>query len=170
MLGLYAKKGYYNATVTPNIIRLPDNRVNVVFQCTDGTQTLISRITFIGNRHFSQSTLREIISTRQSAWFRFLSSSDEYDSDRVEYDEYLLHKFYLHKGYADFNIISANAELSPDRKSFYLTFDVAGGAALPGQQRQNRFRHPHAARTSNCAASCRSRPATGSMATRCRRA
>ena len=128
ILGLYAKKGYYNATVTPNIIRLPDNRVNVVFQCTDGTQTLISRITFIGNRHFSQSNLREIISTRQSAWFRFLSSSDEYDSDRVEYDEYLLHKFYLHKGYADFNIISANAELSPDRKSFYLTFDVSEGA------------------------------------------
>jgi outer membrane protein insertion porin family len=127
LLDLYAKKGYYNATVTPNIIRLPDNRVNVVFQCNDGTQTLISRITFIGNRHFSQTALREVVSTREYAWFRFLSSSDEYDSDRVEYDEYLLHKFYLHKGYADINILSANAELSPDRKSFYLTFDLSEG-------------------------------------------
>ncbi len=127
LLDLYAKKGYYDATVVPNIIELPDNRVNVVFQCTDGTQTLVSRITFLGNQHFSQDRLREVVSTRQSAWFRFLSSSDHYDPDRVEYDEYLLHQFYLHKGYADIQIVSANAELSPDRKSFYLTFDLNEG-------------------------------------------
>ncbi len=127
LLELYAKKGHYSATVTPNIIELPDNRVNVVFQCDDGTQTLISRIIFIGNAHFSQSTLREVVSSRQNAWFRFLSSSDQYDPDRVQYDEYLLHKFYLHKGYADINILSANASLSPDRKSFYLTFDLNEG-------------------------------------------
>jgi outer membrane protein insertion porin family len=127
LLGLYAKKGYFNATVTPSIIKLPDNRVNVVFMCADGQQTLISRITFIGNAHYSQSTLRDVISTRQYAWFRFLSSSDQYDSDRVEYDEYLLHQFYLHEGYADFAVNSVNAELAPDRKSFYLTFDVTEG-------------------------------------------
>ena len=98
LLGLYAKKGYYNATVTPNIIRLPDNRVNVVFQCSDGGQTLISRITFIGNRHFSQASLRDIVSSRQDAWFRFLSGTTSYNPDRVEYDEYLLRQFYLHKG------------------------------------------------------------------------
>ncbi len=127
LLDLYAKKGHYNATVTPNIILLPDNRVNVVFQCTDGKQTLVSRITFLGNAHFSQSTLRDIVSTREYAWFRFLSSSDQYDPDRVQYDEELLRKFYLHKGYADFAMISANAELSPDRKSFYLTYDISEG-------------------------------------------
>jgi outer membrane protein insertion porin family len=127
LLDLYAKKGYYNATVTPTIIKLPDNRVNVVFQCNDGKQTLISRINFVGNRHFSESTLRDVISSRQSAWFRFLSSSDEYDPNRIEYDQYLLHKFYLHKGYADFQVLSANASLSPDHKSFYLTFDISEG-------------------------------------------
>ncbi len=127
LLELYAKKGYYDATVTANIIQLSDNRVNVVFQCNDGKQTLISQINFIGNQHFSQSKLREIVSSREYAWFRVLSSSDEYNPDRVEYDEYLLHKFYLHEGYADFSIISANAELSPDRKSFYLVFDVSEG-------------------------------------------
>ncbi len=128
LLGLYAKKGYYNATVTPNIIRLPDNRVNVVFQCSDGGQTLISRITFIGNRHFSQASLRDIVSSRQDAWFRFLSGTTSYNPDRVEYDEYLLRQFYLHKGYADFSVNSANAELSPDRKSFFLTFNISEGA------------------------------------------
>ena len=127
LLDAYAKKGYYNATVTPNYIQLPDNRVNVVFQCSDGGQTQISRISFIGNDHFSQSALREVVSTREYAWFRFLSSADEYSSDRIEYDEYLLRKFYLHKGYTDFNVISANAELSPDRKSFYLTYNIYEG-------------------------------------------
>ncbi|HUW80633.1 MAG TPA: outer membrane protein assembly factor BamA, partial [Acidocella sp.] len=98
-----------------------------VFQCNDGPQMLISRISFIGNAHFSQGTLRDVVSSRENAWFRFLSSSDEYNPDRVQYDEYLLHKFYLHKGYADFKIISANATISPDRKSFYLTYDMYEG-------------------------------------------
>jgi outer membrane protein insertion porin family len=127
LLDLYAKKGYFGATVTPNIINLPDNRVNVVFQCNDGTETLISRITFIGNAHFSQSTLRDVVSSREQAWFRFLSSSDQYNPDRVQYDEELLRQFYLHKGYADFQVNSANAELAPDRKSFYLVFNVTEG-------------------------------------------
>jgi outer membrane protein insertion porin family len=128
LLDAYAKKGHYNATVTPDIIVLPDNRVNVVYNISDGTETLISRINFLGNNHFSQGRLREVISTRQAAWYRFLSSSDQYDADRIEYDEYLLHKFYLHEGYADFNVTSATAALSPDRKSFYLTFDFDEGA------------------------------------------
>lgn len=127
LLNLYAKKGYYTATVTPSIIQLPDNRVNVVFNCTEGGQTLISRITFIGNAHFSQSTLRDVVSSRQDAWFRFLSSTTSYNPDRAEYDEYLLRQFYLHKGYADFAVNSANAELSPDRKSFYLTYNLSEG-------------------------------------------
>ncbi len=127
LLDLYAKKGRFDATVTPNIVKLSDNRVNVVFQCNDGTQTLISRITLIGNQHFSQGKLREVVSTRQQAWFRFLSSSDQYNPDRVEYDEELLRQFYLHKGYADFQMNSANAELAPDRKSFYLTYNFTEG-------------------------------------------
>ena len=128
LLDLYAQKGHFNATVTPKIIKLPDNRVNVVFNCHDGAMTQISRISFIGNRHFSQATLRDVISSRQSAWWRFLSSADDYNAKRIEYDEYLLHKFYLHKGYANFQIRSVNANLSPDRKSFYVTFDISEGA------------------------------------------
>ncbi len=127
LLDAYAKKGHYNAKVTANIIQLPDNRVNVVFQCDEGAVTKISRINFIGNRHFSQSTLREVISSRQNEWWRFLSGAVVYNPQRIEYDEYLLHKFYFHKGYADFQILGANANLSPDRKSFYLTYTFSEG-------------------------------------------
>ncbi len=127
LLDAYAAKGHYNAEVTANIVKLPDNRVNVVFQCTEGAATKISRIIFIGDHHFSQATLREVVSSRQEAWWRFLSGADVYSPDRIEYDEYLLHKFYFHKGYADFQVVGANANLSPDRKSFYLTFTLNEG-------------------------------------------
>ncbi len=127
LLDAYAAKGHYNAQVTANIIKLPDNRVNVVFQCDEGAATKISRITFIGNQHFSQSALRDVVSSRQQAWWRFLSGAVVYMPERIQYDEYLLHKFYFHKGYADFQIIGANANLSPDRKSFYLTYTLSEG-------------------------------------------
>ncbi len=127
LLAAYAKKGYYNAQVTVSVIKLSDNRVNVVFNCVDGTEPKLSRVLFTGNQHFSQGALRTIVSSRQYYWWRFLSGSTSYNSDRVEYDEYLLHKFYLHKGYADMQIISANANLSPDRKSFYLTYAIQEG-------------------------------------------
>jgi outer membrane protein insertion porin family len=127
ILALYASKSHYDATVTPEIIKLPENRVNVVFNVYEGPQTLISRINFIGNRFYGQGRLREVISTRQDAWFRFLSSSDEYNPERVKYDEELLRKFYYHHGFADFKIASATAQLAPDRKSFYLTFVLNEG-------------------------------------------
>ncbi|WP_029311369.1 outer membrane protein assembly factor BamA [Acidiphilium angustum] len=127
ILGLYAKRGHYSATVVPEIVKLPENRVNVVFKCHDGTQTLISRINFIGNHEYGQGKLREVISSRQDAWYRFLSDSDQYNSERVKYDESLLSRFYFHHGYADFKIVSATAQLAPNRKSFYLTFVVDEG-------------------------------------------
>ncbi|GAN72661.1 outer membrane protein [Acidiphilium multivorum AIU301] len=127
ILDQYAKQGHYSATVTPEIVKLPENRVNVVFRCHDGPETLISRIDFIGNRHYGQTRLREVISSRENAWFRFLSSSDEYNPERVKYDEALLSRFYFHHGYADFKVKSATAQLAPDRKSFFLTFVVDEG-------------------------------------------
>ena len=127
ILALYAKRGHYSATVSPEIVKLPENRVNVVFKCHDGAQTLISRINFIGNHDYGQGKLREVISSRQDAWFRFLSSSDQYNPERVKYDEELLRRFYFHHGYADFRIVSATAQLAPDRKSFYVTFVIDEG-------------------------------------------
>ncbi|HVZ07836.1 outer membrane protein assembly factor BamA [Rhodopila sp.] len=127
ILDLYAKAGYYDATVEPKIIRLPDNRVNVVFQITDGSATLISKIVFTGNKAFSESRLSEVINSREQRWWRFLSSSDEYAPEKLAYDKELLRRFYLKQGYADVQITSATAELSPDRKSFFLSFTINEG-------------------------------------------
>ena len=127
ILGMFAKKGYYNARVDPEIIRLDQNRVDVVFEIHDGTATLISKIAFVGNHAFSESRLNEVINTREERWWRFLSTSDEYDPERLKFDKELLRRFYLKNGYADIDIKDATAELSPDRQSFFVTYTINEG-------------------------------------------
>ena len=127
ILNAYAKRGRFGATVEPKVIRLEKNRVNVVFEINDGSSTLISRIAFTGNHAFSESRLRELINSREEAFYRFLSSSDQYDPERVNFDKELLRRFYLKNGYADFEVRDATAELAPDRSSFFLTFTLNEG-------------------------------------------
>ena len=128
ILGLYAQKGYYAATVVPKIIKLPENRVNVVFEINDGKATFISRIVFVGNHAFSAGTLSGVISSREEAWWRFFNNADSYNPERVQYDEDLLHRFYLRNGYVDFEVTHVQSELSPDRRSFILTFVLSEGS------------------------------------------
>ncbi len=128
ILDMYAKRGYYNATVNPQVIRLDQNRVDVVFQINDGSVTLISKIVFVGNHEFSEGRLSEVINSRESRWWRFLSTADEYDPDRLSFDKELLRRFYLKSGYIDFEILDAKSELAPDRSGFFLTFTVREGA------------------------------------------
>lgn len=127
ILDLYAKRGYYDTAVDPKIIRLPQNRVDVVYEVNDGPSTLISRIAFVGNKSFSETRLTEVINSREERWWRFLSTSDQYDPERLNFDKELLRRFYLKSGYVDFQMVDAKSELSPDRKSFFLTFTVKEG-------------------------------------------
>ena len=127
ILDLYARRGHYDATVDPQIIRLDQNRVDVVFQISDGPTTLVSRIAFVGNKAFSESRLTEVINSREQRWWRFLATSDQYDPERLNFDKELLRRFYLKSGYADFQLADATAELAPDRKAFFVTFTLKEG-------------------------------------------
>ena len=127
ILELYRRNGRYGATVEPKVIHLPQNRVDLVFEINEGPLTEIERIVFIGNQAFDDGDLRGVIQTKESAWYRILSSDDTYDPDRLAFDQELLRRFYLSRGYADFNVRSAIAELTPDGKSFVITFTVDEG-------------------------------------------
>ena len=127
ILQLYRRRGRFAATVEPKVIQLSENRVDLVFEINEGPSTGVRSINFVGNTHFSDSTLRGVIETKESRWYRFLSTSDTYDPDRLTYDRELLRKFYLSEGYADFRVISAVAELTPDRDGFVITFTVEEG-------------------------------------------
>ncbi len=129
ILQLYRRSGRFAATVEPKVIQLPQNRVDLVFEITEGAATRIERIRFIGNGKYSDGRLREVLSTKETAWWRFLSNDDTYDPDRVNYDREQLRKFYLSHGYADFRVVSAVAELTPSREAFFITFTVEEGDA-----------------------------------------
>lgn len=127
ILDLYRRQGRYAARVEPKTIDLDQNRVDLVFEIDEGEMTRVAAVTFVGNAKFSSNTLRGVIQTRESAWYRFFSSNDTYDPDRMNFDQELLRRFYLARGYADFAVVSAIAELGQDGKDFYLTFTVDEG-------------------------------------------
>lgn len=127
IIEVYRRGGRFAATVEPKVIRLPQNRVDLVFEINEGPKTKIASISFLGNNAYGDGKLREVISTGESAWWKFLSSSDSYDPDRLSYDRELLRRFYLARGYADFRVISAVADLSRDNSAFNITFTVEEG-------------------------------------------
>jgi len=127
ILELYRRSGRFGATVEPKVIQLPQNRVDLVFEINEGPVTKIRSIQFVGNKRFSDGDLREAIRTRESAWWRILTSDDTYDPDRLTFDREQLRRFYLSKGYADFRVVSAIAELTPDQQAFVITFTIEEG-------------------------------------------
>jgi outer membrane protein insertion porin family len=127
MLNAYAQGGRYATTIEPQIVRLPQNRVNVVFHIVEGPETDIARIVFVGNHDFGEGQLRAVISSRQSVWWNFFTSADQFNPDRINYDRELLRRFYLEHGYVDVEITGTRAELSPDRKSFFITYTINEG-------------------------------------------
>mgnify|MGYP003115703971 FL=1 len=127
IITVYRRSGRFAATVEPKVILLPENRVDLVFEINEGEETGIKKIRFFGNDNFSDSQLLGEISTEETRWYNFLSDSDTYDPDRLTFDRELLRKFYLSKGYADFRVVSAIAELTPDRDGFFITFAVEEG-------------------------------------------
>jgi outer membrane protein insertion porin family len=127
ILDVYRRQGRYAASVEPKLIELEQNRVNVVFEINEGKATKVKSINFIGNKAFSDSQLRDIISTTPSGWFDFLKGTNVYDPDRLNLDRELLRQYYIKNGYADARVVAANAELDRDGSGFFITFTVDEG-------------------------------------------
>lgn len=124
---LYDKSGRYFTVVTPKIAKLPQNRVDILFDIKEGEKLKIKKIVFVGNKRFSGQTLRSAIMSKEDRWYHFFKP-DYYDSDMVEYDKVLLSRFYTQHGYANFKVISAVADILPSKDGFYLTFTIEEGA------------------------------------------
>ncbi|RDV01237.1 outer membrane protein assembly factor BamA [Undibacter mobilis] len=127
IIEIYQRSGRFDVTVTPKIIELPNNRVNLVFEIKEGDKTGVKDIRFVGNKAFSRSRLKDVIKTAESNFLSFLQTTDIYDPDRVEADRDLLRRFYLKYGYADVRIISAVGEYDPSKKGFIITFTIDEG-------------------------------------------
>jgi outer membrane protein insertion porin family len=127
IIELYRRNGKFAARVDPQIIQRPQNRVDLIFSISDGPTTGVSKINFTGNKIYDSDTLKGQIATEESRWWKFLASNDNYDPDRLQFDRESLRRYYINRGYADFKVLSAVANLTPDRKSFYINFTVDEG-------------------------------------------
>ena len=127
IIELYRRNGKFAARVDPQIIQRPQNRVDLIFSISDGPTTGVSKINFTGNKIYDSDTLKGQIATEESRWWKFLASNDNYDPDRLQFDRESLRRYYINRGYADLKVLSAVANLTPDRKSFYINFTVDEG-------------------------------------------
>ncbi|MBR2572835.1 MAG: outer membrane protein assembly factor BamA [Loktanella sp.] len=124
---VYASQGRINAVVTPRIIRLSDNRVDLVFEVTESGVTEIERISFLGNRTYSEGRLRRVLDTKQAGLLRALVARDTFSPDRVAQDRQLLTDFYMSRGYADFEVLNVDVTLTPERDAYLVTYNIREG-------------------------------------------
>ena len=124
---LYSTQGRVAATVTPRIIRRSDNRVDLVFEIAEGGTTEIERVSFVGNRAYSDRRLRRVLETKQAGLLRALISKDTLIEERVDFDKQVLRDFYLSRGYIDFRVLSTNVEFTRERDAFYMAVNVEEG-------------------------------------------
>ncbi len=127
IIELYRRQGRFAANVEPKMVSLDQNRVDVVFEITEGPKSKVRQINIIGNEVFSDGKLRGEMATKTASLMHLMSSNTSYDQDRLAYDQQKLRQFYLTEGYADFRVISAVAELTPDKKDFIITYVVEEG-------------------------------------------
>ncbi len=124
----YRHVGRDDATVTTQVMDLGDNRVNVVFNINEGDRTKIAAINFVGNHAYSSGRLADIIKTKRSNVLSFVMRDDIYDEQKLQADQELLRRFYFNHGYADFQIVSAGAELDPATNQYTITITMDEGA------------------------------------------
>ncbi|MBR1648052.1 MAG: outer membrane protein assembly factor BamA [Alphaproteobacteria bacterium] len=127
ILDVYKRVGRYAAAVEPKVIERDQNRVDLIYEIEEGPLAKIKKINFIGNKHYSDSDLQGEILSKETRWWRIFSSSENYDPEKTNYDKELLRRFYTKHGYADFRVVSAVAELSPDNESFIITMVLDEG-------------------------------------------
>ncbi|MDJ0630330.1 MAG: outer membrane protein assembly factor BamA [Rhodobacter sp.] len=123
----YEQGGRLAASVDPVIIRRSNNRVDLVFEVSEGRVVEVQRISFVGNRNFSDRRLRRVLESKQAGLFRAIIQRDTFVGDRIEFDKQVLRDFYLSRGYVDFQILSATSEFSRERNAFFITFNVREG-------------------------------------------
>ncbi len=128
IIELYKRQGRFAATVEPQMVELSQNRVDIVFEIEEGPKSKVRQINIIGNEKFSDGKLKgEMVTKETGGLLSFLSSNTSYDPDRLAFDQQNLRTFYLTEGYADFRVVSAVAELTPDKEDFIITYVVEEG-------------------------------------------
>lgn len=124
---IYRRSGRALAQVSSRIVELPNGNVDVVFTINEGARTTIKSIEFTGNSAFSDRRLRDIMTSEESGILTLLKTTDVYDPDRVANDLDLIRRYYLRRGYADFQIISTDVAFDAQRGGYLINIVLDEG-------------------------------------------
>jgi outer membrane protein insertion porin family len=117
--------GYYQASITPEVIKIDNNQINLIINIDKKEISKIKNIYFIGNKYFRNSQLLDVITSTEDGWWKIFSSS-VLSEQRIEYDKQLLKDFYKSKSFYDAQIESAFASVDKNNK-FTLTYSINSG-------------------------------------------
>jgi outer membrane protein insertion porin family len=127
LVEVYRRGGRFDVHIEPKIIELPNSRVDLVFEISEGNKTDVKTINFAGNRAYSAYRLKDEIKTVETGLLAFLQTGNIYDPDRIEADRELLRRFYLKHGYIDVRVVSAVGEFDPAQQGFIITYTIDEG-------------------------------------------
>ena len=128
MLSLYQRAGRLSTEINPKLEMLDNNRVNLTYEITESDVAKVSNIIILGNNVFSTSKIKSIMKTKEETLLRFLSSSDNYDPDKLEYDKQLITEFYNNNGYPEFKFTSSIAQLKTNTNNFEIILNINEGS------------------------------------------
>ena len=123
----YRNSGRFSARIQPKVVNLSNNRVNLIFEIFEGRVVEIEKISFVGNREFSDRRLRRVLSSKQAGFLRKIIVKDTLIEEKISLDKRLLTDFYRSRGYVDFKINNVNTELSEEKDGFFVTYNITEG-------------------------------------------
>lgn len=122
----YLLRGYLQVMVSTKVVKLPHNRVNIVYNIDEHKKSYIADIIFLGNKSYSDSALTKVILSREHRWWKIFTTNDMYNASRIAYDRELLTQFYKRHGFFDFSILSSYVTLDK-QNAFQLVFNLIEG-------------------------------------------
>jgi outer membrane protein insertion porin family len=123
----YINRSLYGAEVVTTVTPIERNRVNVTFSVTEGEPTRIRELHIVGNRAFSESTLKDLMDLDTGGWLSWYTKSDRYSRSKLNADLEALRSYYLQRGFLEFRIDSTQVAISPNKQEISITVNVTEG-------------------------------------------
>lgn len=123
----YINRSLYGAEVVTTVTPIERNRVNLTFTVVEGDPAKIKEIRIVGNKAFSESTLKGQFELTTGGWLTWYTKSDRYARAKLNADQEALRSYYLTRGYLEFNIDSTQVAISPDKQDITVTINITEG-------------------------------------------
>ena len=123
----YINRSMYGAEVVTTVTPIERNRVNVSFNVTEGDIAKIKDIRIVGNKAFSESTLRGLFDLDTGGFMSWYTKSNRYSRAKLNADIETLRSYYLARGYLEYKLDSTQVAISPDKQDVTIALNVSEG-------------------------------------------